>query len=73
MREKIELENITDETERGIILLLKEKEKCMMGDILMHMKLSYRKGKQHVNSLLRKNWISNKEVAPFFTLTIDID
>ncbi|MCW0483418.1 hypothetical protein [Gaoshiqia sediminis] len=73
MREKIKLEKIDNDTERDIILLLKEKEKCMMGDILMNLRLSYRRGKQHINSLLSKNWISNKEKAPYFTLLIDLD
>lgn len=73
MKEKIELEKIENETERDIILLLKEKEKCMMGDILMNLRLSYRRGKQHINSLLSKNWISNKEETPYFTLLIDLD
>ena len=73
MKEKISLEKIENDTERDIILLLKEKDKCMMGDILMKLRLSYKKGHQHIISLLDKNWISNTEKAPYFTLKIDLE
>ena len=73
MKEKISLERIEDSTERNIILLLQEKDKCMMGDILMNLKLSYQKGLQHINSLLDKNWISNTENAPYFTLKVEFE
>jgi hypothetical protein len=73
MKEKISLERIEDSTERNIILLLQEKDKCMMGDILMNLKLSYQKGLQHINSLLDKDWISNTENAPYFTLKVEFE
>jgi len=73
MKEKINLKKVHDNTERDIIMLLKEKDKCLMGDILMNLKLSYRKGHQYLNSLLSKKWISNKENAPYYTLKVEIE
>ncbi len=73
MRRTINLEKIDNQTERNIIMLLKQEEQCMMGNILMQLKLSYSKGYKHINSLLSKNWISNTEKSPYFTLNIDIN
>ncbi len=72
MREKIELEKIEDNTEREIIKLLSENEKFMMGDILMKLKLSYQRGHEYLNSLLDKEWVSNTEKAPYYTINIDL-
>lgn len=71
--EKVNLKMIENHTERDILLLLDEKEKCMMGEIFMTLKLSYRKGKKHLISLMNKNWISNTEKAPYFTLKIELE
>ncbi|WP_339735839.1 hypothetical protein [uncultured Sunxiuqinia sp.] len=72
MREKIELEKIEDNTEREIIKLLSENEKFMMGDILMKLKLSYQRGHEYLNSLLDKEWVSNTEKAPYYTINVDL-
>lgn len=72
MKEKLDLSTVKDDIEREIIQLVHEKEKCMMGDILMHLKLSYTKGKEYVNSLESKNVLTNQEEAPFYTLKVDL-
>ena len=72
MRERIELEKIEDNTEREIIKLLSENEKFMMGDILMKLKLSYQRGHEYLNSLLDKEWVSNTEKAPYYTINVDL-
>jgi predicted transcriptional regulator len=72
MREKIELNKIEDNTEREIIKLLSENEKFMMGDILMKLKLSYQRGHEYLNSLLDKEWVSNTEKAPYYTINVDL-
>jgi len=72
MREKIELEKIEDNTEREIIKLLSENEKFMMGDILMKLKLSYQRGHEYLNSLLDKEWVSNTDKAPYYTINVDL-
>ncbi len=72
MREKIELKKIEDNTEREIIKLLSENEKFMMGDILMKLKLSYQRGHEYLNSLLDKEWVSNTEKAPYYTINVDL-
>ncbi|KOH43917.1 hypothetical protein [Sunxiuqinia dokdonensis] len=72
MREKIELNKIEDSTEKEIIKLLSENEKFMMGDILMKLKLSYQRGHEYLNSLLDKEWVSNTEKAPYYTINVDL-
>ena len=72
MREQIDLAQIEDQTEREIIKLLSENEKFMMGDILMRLKLSYQRGHEYLGSLLAKNWVSNTEKAPYYTLNVDL-
>lgn len=72
MRKKIKLEKIEDNTEREIIKLLSENEKFMMGDILMKLKLSYQRGHEYLNSLLDKEWVSNTEKAPYYTINVDL-
>lgn len=72
MGEQIKLNQIKDNTERDIIKLLSENDKFMMGDILMQLKLSYRKGHHYLNSLRAKNWVSNTEQAPYYTLKVDL-
>jgi predicted ArsR family transcriptional regulator len=73
MKEKIKLKQIKDHTERDVILLLKEKKQCMMGDIFMRLRLSYKKGREVLNSLTNKNMVSNREKAPYYTLKVDIE
>ena len=72
MRKEIELEKIKDNTEREIVKLLSEHDKFMMGDIVMKLKLSYQRGHEYLNLLLDKNWISNTEQPPYYTLKIDL-
>ncbi|WP_321290203.1 hypothetical protein [uncultured Sunxiuqinia sp.] len=72
MREKIELEKIKDNTEKEIVKLLSEHHKFTMGDIVMKLRLSYQRGHEYLNSLLDKNWISNTEQPPYYTLKIDL-
>ncbi|WP_163709615.1 hypothetical protein [Mangrovibacterium lignilyticum] len=72
MKETLDLKTVTDEVEREIIKLVHKKGKCMMGDILMHLKLSYQKGKQYVSSLESKEVLTNREQAPFYTLKVDL-
>jgi hypothetical protein len=72
MRKEIELEKIKDNTEREIVKLLSEHDKFMMGDIVMKLRLSYQRGHEYLNLLLDKNWISNTEQPPYYTLKIDL-
>lgn len=72
MKEKIDLQEIEDQTEREIIKLLSENDKFMMGDILMRLRLGYQTGHKYLNSLLDKNWVSNTEQAPYYTLKIEL-
>lgn len=72
MKESVELKKIKDQNEREILQLLKEKDQCMMGEILMKLKLSYRKGYNLLNSLSKKNLVSNREKAPYYTLKVEL-
>ena len=73
MKERIKLEKIKSNTEREIVELLNEKTQCMRGDIFMSLKLSYKRGHKYLNSLLDKNWVSNTDKAPYYTLKIDVE
>ncbi|HKJ43783.1 MAG TPA: hypothetical protein VKA27_16925 [Sunxiuqinia sp.] len=73
MKEKVKLQKIKSNTERKIVELLNEKDQCMRGDIFMSLKLSYKRGHKYLNSLLDKDWVSNTEKAPYYTLKIDIE
>ncbi len=72
MQEKIKIKKIQDHTERAIILLLKERGKCRMGDILMNLKLGYQKGYRYLNALSNKKWIS-VENGPYYRLQVEIE
>lgn len=72
MKQEIRLEQIEDNTERAILQLLEHNDKYTTGDILMRLKLSYRKDKEHLRTLRAKNWISNTERAPYYTLKISL-
>lgn len=72
MKEKIKATRIHDRTERAIVLLLKERGKCRMGEILMTLKLGYQRGYQYLTSLRTKNWIST-ENGPFYSLSVDVE
>jgi len=72
MKTKLDLSTVKDDVEREIIQLIHEKKKCMLGDIVMHLKLSYQKGKDYVNSLESKDVVTNREEAPFYTLKVDL-
>ncbi len=72
MKGKIKLKRINDHTERAILLFLKEKGECSMGDILMHLKLGYQKGYHYLNSLAGKNWVSLNS-GPYCKLRVDVE
>jgi hypothetical protein len=72
MQKKIKIKKIEDHTERAIILLLKERGKCRMGDILMNLKLGYRKGYRYLDELNGKKWI-RIENGPYYRLQVDVE
>ncbi|RKD91698.1 hypothetical protein [Mangrovibacterium diazotrophicum] len=72
MKTKLDLSTVKNEVEREIIQLIHEKEQCMMGDIIMHLKLSYQRGKAYISSLESKNVVTNRDKAPFYTLNVDL-
>lgn len=72
MQEKVKIRKIQDHTERAIVLFLKERGKCRMGDILMNLKLGYQKGYRYLNVLSNKNWIGI-EKGPYYRLQVDLE
>lgn len=72
MQKKIKIKKIEDHTERAIVLLLKERGKCRMGDILMNLKLGYQKGYRYLDELNGKKWISI-ENGPYYRLQVDVE
>lgn len=68
----VDVEKISDETERKILKLIKQNGKCLMGEVLMKLKMGNEKGYYYFNQLLQKKWITNTEKPPYYTLTIEL-
>ncbi|PKP09025.1 MAG: hypothetical protein CVU09_13245 [Bacteroidetes bacterium HGW-Bacteroidetes-4] len=69
---KIELKKITNKTEKQILHLLNEKEKCHVGEIVKELSLSAIKGPQVIGSLLEKGFIKHPEQSSRLQLNVNL-
>ncbi|MGQ8336574.1 hypothetical protein ACUNWD_08495 [Sunxiuqinia sp. A32] len=67
-KEKTKPIEFSNDTERDIIELIRKNGKCLLGDILMKLKLSYQNGSKTINNLMAKDITRNTEEPPYFTL-----
>lgn len=54
---EINLKKIKNPTERDILLLIDQNDKCRYGEILKRLNLSYRKGQEVIYSLVSRGYI----------------
>lgn len=69
---KVDIEKISNETEREILKLIKRNGKCLMGEVIMKLKLGNQSGYNYFDHLLKKKWITNTANPPYYTLNVEL-
>lgn len=71
-KETIDIQKISNQFEKDILILLKEKEKYVYGDIIKDLKLSARRGQELISSLLNKGLVKRIDQSSYLKLNVDI-
>lgn len=71
-RETIDIQKISNQFEKDILILLNEKEKYVYGDIIKDLKLSARRGQELISSLLNKGLVKRIDQSSYLKLNVDI-
>jgi hypothetical protein len=72
MKQSINLIDVENREERNILLLLKEREKVLYGNIPMEFKLSALRGSELILSLISKGYIRHVEKSSFLELNVEL-
>ncbi|KJF42733.1 MULTISPECIES: hypothetical protein [Draconibacterium] len=71
-KETIDIQKISNQFEKDILILLNEKEKYVYGDIIKDLKLSARRGQELISSLLNKGLVKRIDQSSYLKLNVDI-
>ena len=71
-KETVDIKNITNQFEKDILKLLKEKEKYVYGDIIKDLKLSTTKGQESILSLIKRGLIKHVDKSSYLMLNVNI-
>jgi len=71
-KETIDIQKISNQFAKDILILLNEKEKYVYGDIIKDLKLSARRGQELISSLLNKGLVKRIDQSSYLKLNVDI-
>ncbi|WP_319226549.1 hypothetical protein [Draconibacterium orientale] len=72
-RKTIDIQEISNQFEKDILILLEEKEKYVYGDIIKDLKLSARKGQVLISSLISKGLVKRVDQTSYLKLNVEIN
>ena len=69
---KIDIAKIENPYEKDILSFLNKNGRCIYGDIMKELKLSYSKGQEAIYSLLNKGFIKHRDNTSYIELNVQI-